>query len=231
MTPSPTLAELIEIVKADAARDDTLGQLAQASRTVSDLEQVSDELLGHFVDQCRRGGHSWSEISAALGVSKQAAHKRFSFGAPAFERFTERARAVLSPGAEEQARLLGHGFVGTEHLLLALFEPAESMAARILSDLGVTRAGAEEKILGMIHRGSAPHDGPRPFTPRAVGVLSGAAVEALELGHNYVGTEHLLLGLFRDPEGLAAKALEQLGVDRDEVKTRVVTMLSGYTKS
>ena len=137
MTPSPTLAELIEIVKADAARDDTLGQLAQASRTVSDLEQVSDELLGHFVDQCRRGGHSWSEISAALGVSKQAAHKRFSFGAPAFERFTERARAVLSPGAEEQARLLGHGFVGTEHLLLALFEPAESMAARILSDLGV----------------------------------------------------------------------------------------------
>ncbi len=95
MTPSPTLQALIDSVKEDADSEEALGQLAQASRTVGDLEQVADALLGHFVDQCRRSGHSWSEISTALGVSKQAAHKRFTTELPTFERFTERARKVL----------------------------------------------------------------------------------------------------------------------------------------
>src|SRR5579884_2198937 len=132
MTPSPTLQELIESVRADAPAADPLGQLSQAARTVADMEEVSDALLGHFVDQCRRSGRSWSEISAALGVSKQAAHKRFSAGAaPSFDRFTPRARAVMR-GAAETARALGHGVVGTGHLLLALLEPKESVAAQVL---------------------------------------------------------------------------------------------------
>ncbi len=117
MTPTPTLRELIDSVRADAPGDDALVQLSQASRAVADLEQTADSLLGHFVDQCRRSGRSWSEISGALGVSKQAAHKRFSFDVPRFERFTARARSVLAH-AEEEAQGLGHGFVGTEHLLL-----------------------------------------------------------------------------------------------------------------
>ncbi|MGH9098013.1 MAG: Clp protease N-terminal domain-containing protein, partial [Acidimicrobiales bacterium] len=116
MTPSPTLQALIDGVKADAPGDEALIELSQASRTVSDLEQVGDALLGHFVDQCRRSRHSWSEISGALGVSKQAAHKRFTFDVPTFERFTERARSVLSQ-SETEAHRLGHGFVGTEHIL------------------------------------------------------------------------------------------------------------------
>src|SRR5579864_6320963 len=95
MPPAPTLSELIRTVRADAAGDDALELLAQASRTVGELEEVGDALLGHFVDQCRRAGRSWSEISRVLGVTKQAAHKRFSVAAPAFERFTPRARAVL----------------------------------------------------------------------------------------------------------------------------------------
>src|SRR3984885_5528415 len=121
MPPGPTLQELIDGVRADAPAGDPLLQLAQASRTATDLEQTSDALLGHFVDQCRRSGPSWSDISGALGVSKQAAHKRFSFDVPDVERFTERARTVLAR-SEEEAHSLGHGFVGTEHLLLALFE-------------------------------------------------------------------------------------------------------------
>src|SRR6204780_4207337 len=106
MTPAPTLQELIDGVRADSSDDDVLTQLSQASKTVADLEQISDALLGHFVDQCRRSGHSWSEISGALGVSKQAAHKRFSFDVPRFERFTERARSVLAQ-SEEEAQHLG----------------------------------------------------------------------------------------------------------------------------
>src|ERR1700679_960763 len=125
MTPSPTLQALIDAVKADAPGDDPLVRLTQASRTAADLEQVGDALLGHFVDQCRRSGHSWSEISNALGVSKQAAHKRFTLEAPTFERFTDRARSVLRQ-SETEAHRLGHGFVGTEHILLALFEVPES---------------------------------------------------------------------------------------------------------
>src|SRR5882724_13373384 len=101
MTPAPNLQERIDTVHADAASAAALDQLTAASHTVADLEAVADAVLGHFVDQCRRSGHSWSEISGALGVSKQAAHKRFSFAgferlaSPSFERFTERARAAL----------------------------------------------------------------------------------------------------------------------------------------
>src|ERR1017187_10640505 len=130
MTPAPNLQELIDVVRADAPAGDALDQLAQASRTVAGLEEVGDALLGYFVDQCRRSGRSWSEISASLGVSKQAAHKRFSVSAPTFERFTERARAVLS-GAADQARSLGSGSIGPEHLLLALFEAADGLAPQV----------------------------------------------------------------------------------------------------
>src|SRR5499427_794946 len=106
MTPGPTATELIAAVEADAASDDALDQLSAASQTVADLEDVADAALSHFVDQCRRSGRSWSEISKALGVTKQAVHKRFSFS-PTFERFTLRAKGALE-GAADAARSLGH---------------------------------------------------------------------------------------------------------------------------
>src|ERR1700679_756007 len=128
MTPAPSLEELIKSVRADAPSDDPLDQLSEASRISASMEATGDALLGHFVDQSRLGGYSWTQISAALGVTKQAVHKRFSssaatfeFGAPTFERFTPRAKAVLA-GATEQARRAGHEAVGSEDLLLALFE-------------------------------------------------------------------------------------------------------------
>jgi Clp amino terminal domain, pathogenicity island component len=228
MTPSPTLQELIDGVQADAPGGEALLQLSQASQTVSDLEQVSDALLGHFVDRCRRSGYSWSEISGALGVSKQAAHKRFTFDAPTFKRFTERAREVLSR-SEDEARLFGHGFVGTEHLLLALLDVSDGLGARVLVDAGVTKSKAEEQIVALIKPGLGPHDGATPLTPRAKTVLRQAAEEALHLGHNYVGTEHLLLGLVSDDSSVAATVLLKLQTSCTAVRDRTLELLAHYT--
>src|SRR5271170_2526328 len=227
MTPSPTLQELIDGVRADSPRDEALLQLSQASKTVGDLEQVGDALLGHFVDQCRRNGHSWSEISGALGVSKQAAHKRFTFEAPTFERFTERARAAVSQ-SEREAHRLGHGFVGTEHILLALVGVTDSLAVRVLDEAGISKSMVEEQILALIERGAASEDSTLPFTPRAKAVLRRAVEEALRLGHNYVGTEHLLLGLFGDENSAAAKVLQDLSVSYGVIRDRTLELLAEY---
>ena len=227
MTPSPTLQALIDGVKADAPGDEALSQLSQASKTVSDLEQVGDALLGHFVDQCRRNGHSWSEISGALGVSKQAAHKRFTFEAPTFERFTDRARLVLSQ-SETEARRLGHGFVGTEHLLLALFEVPGGLAMKVLDAVGIAKPMVDDKVVELIKRTTASEEGKLPFTPRAKAALRSAAEVALELGHNYIGTEHLLLGVLVDEDSVAAKVLQDLGATYGVVRDRTVELLAGY---
>ncbi len=228
MTPSPTLQALIDTVKADASDEDPLTRLSQASKTVNDLEQVGDALLGHFVDQCRRNGRSWSEISNALGVSKQAAHKRFTFEAPRFERFTDRARSVLSQ-SQVEAHRLGHGFVGTEHILLALFEVPESLALKVLDELGIAKPVVEEKIVGLIKRAVPSEEGTLPFTPRAKAVLRSALEEALQLGHNYIGTEHLLLGLFADEDSIAAKVLQDLGASEGIARDRTLQLLAGYS--
>ena len=217
MTPGPTLQELIDGVRADAPGGDVLLQLSQASETAADLEETTDALLGHFVDQCRRSGCSWSEISGALGVSKQAAHKRFSFDVASYERFTDRARAVLAQSVEE-AQGLGHGFVGTEHLLLALFEFPDGLAAQILAEAGITRTLVETEVLVQVNRGTQSKEGKLPFTPRAKAALQNAVGEALQLGHNYVGTEHLLLGLLSDGNAVAGKILTGLGSSRDVVR-------------
>lgn len=227
MTPSPTLQALIDGVKADAHGGEALIQLSEASKTVSDLEQVSDALLGHFVDQCRRNGHSWSEISAALGVSKQAAHKRFTFDVPRFERFTDRARTALKQ-SQIEAQQLGHGFVGTEHILLALFDVTEGLAFRALDGIGISKAMVEAQVVDLIKRATPSEEGRLPFTPRAKAALRGAVEVALELGHNYVGTEHLLLGLMSDEDSMAAKVLRDLEATYDIVRGRTLELLAGY---
>jgi hypothetical protein len=227
MTPSPTLQALIDGVKADAPGDEPLLQLSQASKTVSDLEQVGDALLGHFVDRCRRSGHSWSEISGALGVSKQAAHKRFTFDAPTFERFTDRARMVLSQ-SQKEAHRLGHGFIGTEHILLALIGVTDGLAFRALDEAGISKSMVEDHVLELIKRATPSEEGKLPFTPRAKAVLRSAMEVALQLGHNYIGTEHLLLGLFSDEESVAARVLRDLGADYDIIRDRILGILAGY---
>src|SRR5579884_1162974 len=175
--PAPSLQQLIDAVRADAAGDDPLTHLTQAATMVADLEEVGDALLGHYVDQCRRAGRSWADISKALGVTRQAAHKRFTASpglptdAPGWERFTPRARKVLQ-GAADEARDLGHGWVGTEHLLLALFRQPEGLAARALAGSGVTAGSCRDRVVALISR-SDPigPEGAIPFTPRAIEVL------------------------------------------------------------
>jgi hypothetical protein len=228
MVPGPTVTEMIATIRADARSEEPQELLAAAFQAVAELEAVGDAVLTHFVEECRRSGRSWSEISAALGVSKQAAHKRFSLPGPKLERFTERARSAVRAAADD-ARAFGHVYVGTEHLLLGLFEPTGGVAARILAEVGFSHERVVADVVRAAPVTSSTIADP-PLTPRAAATLERARTEATALGHNYVGTEHLLLALFGDPEGLAAKILTAGGVTHDDVRDRVVEKLSGFFK-
>ena len=144
-----------------------------------------------------------------------------------FERFTDRARASLSY-AQDEARELGHDFIGTEHLLLGLLREGEGVAAKALEALGVSLEETRERVAEMIGTGSASDPaGSPPFTPRAKKVLELSLREALQIGHNYIGTEHLLLGLVREGDGVAARVLVASGADLARVRQQVMELLSG----
>jgi ATP-dependent Clp protease ATP-binding subunit ClpA len=145
-----------------------------------------------------------------------------------FERFTDRARRVVVL-AQEEARQLDHGYIGTEHLLLGLLLEDEGMAARALDGLGVSRPAARDQVLKMVGRGQGAHVGHIPFTPRAKKALELSLREALQLGHNHIGTEHILLGLIREGEGVAAQVLTELGVDLDRARAKVAQLVPAGT--
>ncbi len=143
-----------------------------------------------------------------------------------FERFTDRARRVLVL-AQEEARDLNHSFIGTEHILLGLIREGEGVAAKALDSLGVTFEAVREKVEEAIGSNGNPTPGSPPFTPRAKKVLELSLREALQLGHSYIGTEHMLLGLVREGDGVAAQVLIQLGADLARVRQQVIQMMSG----
>jgi len=145
-----------------------------------------------------------------------------------FERFTDRARRVVD-AASRSALGLGHNFVGTEHLLLGLYDQPEGLAARALAEAGIDRDAVEAKVLEMVPRGEPMLENP-PYTPRASLALQGALEEALGLGHNYIGTEHILLGLMRDPHALSARALGELGVSPERIRSRLVEMVNAIAQ-
>ncbi|MDE3064268.1 MAG: ATP-dependent Clp protease ATP-binding subunit [Acidobacteriota bacterium] len=145
-----------------------------------------------------------------------------------FERFTDRARRVLVL-AQEEARDLNHAFIGTEHILLGLIREGEGVAAKALDALGVTFDVVREKVEEAIGANTNPSPGSPPFTPRAKKVLELSLREALQLGHSYIGTEHMLLGLVREGEGVAAQVLSDLGADMARVRTQVIQMMSGQS--
>jgi ATP-dependent Clp protease ATP-binding subunit ClpC len=144
-----------------------------------------------------------------------------------FERFTDRARRVLVL-AQEEARLLNHNFIGTEHILLGLIHEGEGVAAKALESLGISLEAVREKVEETIGPAGSSTTGSPPFTPRAKKVLELSLREALQLGHNYIGTEHMLLGLVREGEGVAVQVLVSLGADLSRVRQQVIQLLSGY---
>ncbi|MCA1839024.1 MAG: ATP-dependent Clp protease ATP-binding subunit [Actinomycetota bacterium] len=144
-----------------------------------------------------------------------------------FERFTDRARRVVVL-AQEEARLLNHNYIGTEHILLGLISEGEGVAAKALESLGVSLDSVRSQVEEIIGTGSSSPQGHIPFTPRAKKVLELSLREALQLGHNYIGTEHILLGLIREGEGVAAQVLQKLGADLGRVRQQVIQLLSGY---
>jgi ATP-dependent Clp protease ATP-binding subunit ClpC len=145
-----------------------------------------------------------------------------------FERFTERARRVVVL-AQEEARMLEHGYIGTEHLLLGLVHEGEGVAAKALEAMGISLEGVREQVEAIIGQGQHPPSGHIPFTPRAKRVLELSRRESDQLGHQYIGTEHILLGLVREGEGVAAQVLVTLGANLSSVRQQVIQLLHGYT--
>ncbi|HUA42229.1 MAG TPA: Clp protease N-terminal domain-containing protein [Streptosporangiaceae bacterium] len=251
MAPPPTLQELIETVRQDSSSDQPLDQLVIAAATAAQLEETTDALLGHFVDRCRRDGRSWTEISTALGVSKQAVHKRFAPAlaahivaatpGPTFERFTDRARHVIAE-ARRAADDSGASSVSPEHILLALFREPAGLAARALATMGVSSetVAAAIRARGLTAAADADADdgtaeeaagrSAPAFSGPAKRVLSDALTVALEFGHNYIGTEHLLLGLYRNADSVATSILVEAGALEATARAHVVDMLRGFGK-
>ena len=144
-----------------------------------------------------------------------------------FERFTDRARRVVVL-AQEEARNLNHNYIGTEHILLGLIHEGEGVAAKALESMGVSQEAVRTQVVEIIGEGQNAPTGHIPFTPRAKKVLELSLREALQLGHNYIGTEHILLGLIREGEGVAAQVLGKLGADLGRVRQQVIQLVSGY---
>ena len=144
-----------------------------------------------------------------------------------FERFTDRARRVVVL-AQEEARMLNHNYIGTEHILLGLIHEGEGLAAKALENLGISLNAVREQVTEIIGKGQQAPTGHIPFTPRAKKVLEYSLREGLQLGHTYIGTEHILLGLIREGEGVAAQVLVKLGADLNKVRQQVIQLLAGY---
>jgi len=144
-----------------------------------------------------------------------------------FERFSDRARRVVVL-AQEEARMFKHNYIGTEHILLGLAHEGEGVAAKALEAMGVSLAAVRSQVEAIIGRGQAEPTGHIPFTPRAKKVLELSLRESLQLGHNYIGTEHILLGLIREGEGVAAQVLQKLGADLNRIRQQVIHLLPGH---
>ena len=235
LSASVRLDDLIDTIKR--VRTDPLEQLTDAVLVADHIGEVADALIGHFVDQARRRGASWTEIGASMGVTKQAAQKRFvQRPAPdaaaldpnaGFSRFTPRARNVVV-AAQNEARARRDQQIRLEHLVLGLLAEPEGLAARAITAQGVSLDRVREvatATLGPSGTGESPEL--VPFDDRTRAALEATFREALRLGHNYIGTEHLLLALLDADEGTGV--LAGLGVDRARTEEFVAHALAEAT--
>ena len=234
MPPTPAhpvrLDDLINAITS--VHSDALEQLQDAVLAAEHLGEVADHLIGHFVDQARRSGASWTDIGKRMGVTKQAAQKRFvpkgSSGddpdlAEGFGRFTPRARNVVV-AAQEETRSAENAEITPAHLALGLLHEPESLAVLTMKALDVSPETVRRTLLGTLPARSEELGALIPFDAAAKKVLELTFRQALRLGHNYVGTEHILLALLEQEDG--AGTLTGLGLARDAVEAHVVRTLS-----
>jgi hypothetical protein len=222
---APTrLDDLIDYINAQHPDGDPLARLSDAVLVSQRLGELADQLIGHYVDQARRSGATWNAIGESMGVTRQAAQKRFAADLPGLgrgdlplDRFTARARNTIA-AASQEAAAMSKTHVGPEHLLLGLLSEPQGMAARALAALGAT----PEQIRDQAGAGPAPAltAAPRqlPLNDRAKVALGRGFHTALELGHNYIGTEHILLGLLADTKGAGATTLGRLGITEQHAR-------------
>lgn len=231
-TPNFRLDDLIDGIKK-ARPDNVLEQLTDAVVVAGRLDEVADHLIGHFVDQARRSGASWTEIGASMGVTKQAAQKRFVPKEPGdtaamnpqdgFARFTDRARSVVM-AAQEEARTAGNTQIGPVHLILGLLAEPEGLAVQEMIARGVTVDAVRAAATAVLPAADGEPAALIPFGGEAKKILELTFREALRLGHNYIGTEHLLLALLEQEHG--SGVLSGLGLDKAVVESDLVELLA-----
>jgi len=225
------LDDLIDAIRK--VHDDELEQLSDAVLAADSLGHLADHLIGHFVDQARRSGASWTEIGRSMGVSKQAAQKRFvPKGAESdldpsqgFRRFTTRAKNVVV-ASQVEAQAAGNDAIAPEHLVLGLLSEKDSLGTRFLLSAGRTESVVREAIAPRLPEKAAEVPGLVPYDADAKKVLELTFREALRLGHNYIGTEHLLLALLEHENG--AGVLAELGVEKATVERELIEALAPF---
>ena len=231
------LDDLIGFVRSQEGT--ALDHVSAAVRLGEHLGEVSDHLIGHFVDQARRSGASWTEIGASMGVTKQAVQKRFTTRDADWEylpwvreRFTERAKHALV-AANEVAREHRHDYVGTEHLALGILHLNEGFAVAAVEAAGIPLDRAREAVLAALGPARVDTDpGPRvPFTRYAGKVMELTLREALRLGHNYIGTEHILLALLVEEDGRGGQVLRELGLSQSGIEQWLLAALERFTQA
>ena len=231
MTNPVRLDDLIAAVKK--VHSEPLEQLADAVLVAQHIDEVADHLIGHFVDQARRSGASWTEIGRSMGVTKQAAQKRFVAKGTTpdldpgqgFNRFTQRARNVVM-AAQNEARAAGNDQILPEHLILGLLTEPMAIAASVLRAQGVGLEDVRTAMAAALPPAAAEVPDLIPYGPDARKALELTFREALRLGHNYVGTEHILLALLEHEAG--SGPLADLGLDKAEVETAVLKAIGVF---
>jgi Clp amino terminal domain, pathogenicity island component len=226
--------DLDELIAAVEETDGALDRVAAAAAIKDQIDTLGDELLDHFMKEARAHGCSWTQIGDALGVTRQAAQQRHGgliarlvegMTRGRFKRFTPQARAAMV-AAQTAARDRRHEWIGTEHLLLGLVANDDgNVAQQALAQLGVNRATVERLVDELVPPGTEPVSRHIPFTPRAKKTLEVALREALRLGHNYIGCEHIALALRRLDEGVAAQVLAEQRVTYKDLERAIRDIL------
>ena len=232
MTNPVRLDDLIQAIKK--AHPDALDQLSDAVIAADHLGELADHLIGHFVDQARRSGASWTEIGKSMGVSKQAAQKRSAAKVDAaaaldpsagFGRFTPRARNVVM-ASQNEARATGHAEIRAEHLVLGLLAEPEALAAKAIVEEGVSLDDVRQAATAALPPPADQVPDLIPYDAQGKKALELTFREALRLGHNYIGTEHILLALLELEDG--SGVLSGLGLGKDGVEERIMAALALY---